>query len=81
MSLNGIAVAGAFEIDDVQEGNFAAPCPRARRRIVVIDGHVVVAALVQAHGLASEEVDRRDHDHDATNLSSSASPARWLFSG
>ena len=81
VSLYGTAFASPLEVDDVQPGNLPSPGARARRRVFVVDGDGVVPALVKAHRLAPQEIDRGDDDHDARNLSSSASPARWLFSG
>ena len=55
------------------------------RRIVVVDGGLFVASLVQAYGLAAEEIDGRKDSHDAQadpkNRARRARPSRWLFSG
>jgi hypothetical protein len=79
--LHGLSSASALEIDDVKKRDLALPCARTRRRVCVVHGHRVVAALMKAHRLAAQKIDRRDDDHEARNLSSKASPASWLFSG
>src|ERR1019366_8981593 len=81
VSLHGSPVASALEIHHVEPGHPAAPGAPARGRIVVVYGDGVVTALLQPHGLAAEQIDGGDDDHEARNLSSNARPARWLFSG
>ncbi len=74
--LYGVAGARAFEIDDVKPRDLASPECCAGRRIAIVNRDGVVSPLSKAHDLACEEVDGRDDDHEATNLSSSAKPAR-----
>src|SRR5690606_19041879 len=42
------------------------PAPRHGQRVVVIDRLAVVIALVKAHAAPAPQVDRRDHQHQAT---------------
>ncbi len=69
------------QIDHVDNRHLAAPLPRARGRIGVVHGDVLVAALQQAHCLALEQVDRRQDVHDDRNLPSSARPLAGALLG
>ena len=55
--------AGTLEIDHVQMPRHTSPRRRESRRIVVVDGDLVVVALVKANRLASEQIDRRPELH------------------
>ena len=62
--VGGVVVLGAVEVDDVQV--FCAriaESPRLGGGVVVINGHLIVIALVQPHGLAAAQVDGGEQFH------------------
>ncbi len=64
LKVDGLAAAGAVEIDDVECARASGdPPPGSLERIGVINGLRVEVALRQPHGLAVEDVDRRQEDH------------------
>ena len=88
VEVDRLALAGAVEIDHVQEAR-ARLDERARRleRVVGVDRLLVEVALAQPDRLAVADVDRGQQDHAATRaqartkLPSSASPCGPDFSG
>ena len=52
-----------LQVDDVKVPRDAAPRRREGRRIVVVDGQLVVVALVETNGVTSEKIDRGPELH------------------
>ena len=86
----GHAVARAVEVDDVDPlGARLEELARLGDRVVVVDGHAVVVALGETHGLAAQDVDCGKDDHRAVppfsaslpKLASRCRPAVDDFSG
>ena len=79
-----LAGEGAVEIDDVE---IFEPLPRERarlrRRVAIEHRRPRHVALLQAHGFAVLEVDRRKQNHGfhRRKFAISARPSFWLFSG
>jgi CubicO group peptidase (beta-lactamase class C family) len=65
-----VARAGALESHDVQTRDLPAERSRQGSGIFGVDGYGVVAALVQAHDLAAEEIERGHYAHAGAKVPS-----------